>query len=258
MYVYFSRILGFFIMPVGIILLLLLAALILLLRKRKRVAASLLLVAVMFTWVCSMPAVGENLLGKLEAGYPRIAVEEVPRSDCMVLLGGSTRPGKDRSSWYREGSTPKRTAWAVELYEAGKSGMIIVSAGNQPWRDGRRTEAEIIRELLVKKDIPAEAILLEMSSRNTRENAVFTSNLLHSIDCKSPLLITSAAHMQRAVAAFRAVGVQVIPVATDYRVDSAKTAGLRGIVPSIDAFNMTSRAVREWVGRKVYERRGWN
>lgn len=258
MYVYFSRILGFFIMPVGIILLLMLVSLILLLRKRKRAAAYLLAATVGFAWVCAMPAVGENLLGKLEAGYPRIAVEEVPRGDCMVLLGGSSRPGKDRPSWYREGSTPKRTAWAVELYEAGKSGMIIVSAGNQPWRDGRRTEAEIIRELLVKKGVPAEAILLEMSSRNTRENAVFTSNLLHSIDCKSPLLITSAAHMHRAVAAFRAVGVQVIPVATDYRVDSDGTVGFREIVPSVGAFNMTSRAVREWVGRKVYEGQGWN
>jgi len=72
------------------------------------------------------------------------------------------------------------------------------------------------------------------------------------------LLVTSAAHMPRSVAAFEKAGVEVFPVSTDVRVIRASGLTVFDFLPHAGALSMTSDAMREWLGRKVYEFRGWN
>jgi uncharacterized SAM-binding protein YcdF (DUF218 family) len=110
----------------------------------------------------------------------------------------------------------------------------------------------------MKWGVPKDAIFLEGSSRNTRENALYSKNIIDSISCESPLLVTSAAHMSRAVAAFQSVGVQVTPVSTDVQVVDGGLPGVMEFVPSAGALAMTSEAIREWIGLKVYGFNGWN
>ena len=135
--------------------------------------------------------------------------------------------------------------------------MVVVTGGNQPWSETQVAEADLIRDLLVKWGVPKDKIFLEGSSRNTRENALYTRNLLNSINCESPLLVTSAAHMPRAVAAFNNVGFNVTPVSTDVRVAGSRLPGFRDFLPSAGALAMTSEAIREWIGQKIYAMKGW-
>jgi len=60
------------------------------------------------------------------------------------------------------------------------------------------------------------------------------------------------------VAAFRSVGVPVIPVSTDVRVIDGGRPALMNFLPSADALAMTSEALREWIGQWVYSMQGWN
>jgi uncharacterized SAM-binding protein YcdF (DUF218 family) len=136
--------------------------------------------------------------------------------------------------------------------------MLIVTAGNQPWSLSPWAEADLIRDLLVEWGVPEEAIFLEGSSRNTRENAIFSKNLIDSIHCETSLLVTSAAHMPRAVAAFQAVGVSITPVSTDVRVVDKGLPPAMDFLPSASAMAMTSDAIREWIGAAVYRSQGWN
>ena len=147
---------------------------------------------------------------------------------------------------------------AAELFHAGKAPYLIVTGGNQPWSTSQKSEADLIRDLLVQWKVPREVILLEASSRNTRENALYTKNAVDSIHCDEALLVTSAAHMPRAMAAFRAVGINPTPVSTDVR--AAKTSHLKVIdfLPDARALEMSSDAIREMVGQWVYELKGWN
>ncbi len=154
--------------------------------------------------------------------------------------------------------TVDRVHKTAELYRAGKASMVIVTAGNQPWTQSAWAEADLIRELLAKWGVPKEAVMLEGSSRNTRENALFSKNIIDSIDCKKSLLVTSAVHMPRAMGAFRSVGVEPFAVSTDVRVVDVSFPVVMDFLPSAAALSMTSEALREWVGQKVYQVQGWN
>ena len=128
----------------------------------------------------------------------------------------------------------------------------------QPWSESKMSEADLIRDLLIEWGVPGEAILLEGSSRNTRENALYSKNIMDLIGCEDALLVTSAAHMPRAAAAFRSVGLTVTPVSTDVRAPKQVIPILISFLPSADALAMTSSAIREWLGQKVYAWKGWN
>jgi len=256
-YVYLSKILPLFVMPVSVVLILSVAALIMLQRGMKRTASSVLAVAISLLWVASTPMVAEGLYRGLESRHPARALAEVPEADCIVLLGGVVGAPMPPRVEADLGETVDRVYKAAQLYRAGKARSVIVTAGNQPWSQSPWAEAELIRELLVEWGVPKDAIFLEGSSRNTRENAIYSKNLIDSINCKESLLVTSAAHMPRAVAAFHSVNASVIPVSTDVRIVEKGVPNPMDFLPSAGALAMTSEAIREWIGQWVYSLQGW-
>jgi len=257
MYIYLSKILPLFVMPVGLVLILLLAALLFLRRGMQRTAGGLLLSAVALLWLASAPFVAERFYRALEGRYPPLALQDVPQGGCIVLLGGTVSPALPPRVNMEFNDSVDRVYQAARLYRAGKAPYVIVTGGNQPWSAAPWTEADLIRELLVEWGVPQKAIFLEGTSRNTRENAVYSKNIIDSIHCETPLLVTSAAHMPRAVAAFLGVNVSVVPVSTDLRVtDEAGFSALR-FLPDAGALAMTSDAMREWIGQRVYAWQGW-
>jgi uncharacterized SAM-binding protein YcdF (DUF218 family) len=258
MYVYLSKILPLFVMPISVVLILVLAALLLLTRGRTRIASGVLLGALAVLWVSATPLVAEGLYRNLESRYPPLPLEQVPQAGCIVLLGGVVSPPQAPRVDTEFNDAVDRVYKAAQLYRAGKAKFVIATAGNQPWSLSPWAEADLIRDLLVEWGVPKEAIFLEGSSRNTRENAVYSKNLIDSIHCESSLLVTSAAHMPRAVAAFQAVGVSIVPVSTDVRVIDKGLPPAMDFLPSADALAMTSEAIREWIGSAVYRLQGWN
>ncbi len=244
-------------MPLGVALALLLIALLLLRRDRRRTASGFMAVAVVVLWAGSTPFVAKTLYRGIESEYPPTPFEQIPEGDCAIVLGGVVGPPllpRVDTELYEAVDRVYRTA---ELYLARKVPMVVVTGGNQPWSETQVAEADLIRDLLVKWGVPKDKIFLEGSSRNTRENALYTRNLLNSINCESPLLVTSAAHMPRAVAAFNNVGFNVTPVSTDVRVAGSRLPGFMDFLPSAGALAMTSEAIREWIGQKIYAMKGW-
>jgi uncharacterized SAM-binding protein YcdF (DUF218 family) len=106
--------------------------------------------------------------------------------------------------------------------------------------------------------VPASAIRLDEASRNTRENAINARVLMEEEGCRKTLLVTSAAHMARSVATFKRLGVDVFPVSTDVRVVMVPERSFLDFLPSADALKMTTEAIREWMGQKIYQWRDWN
>jgi len=72
-----------------------------------------------------------------------------------------------------------------------------------------------MRQALVASGVPNEAITEEMCSLSTFENAVFTSALLQASSYRRvaprALVVTCSWHMDRALASFRALGVEADP-----------------------------------------------
>jgi uncharacterized SAM-binding protein YcdF (DUF218 family) len=257
-YVYLSKILPLFVMPVGVVLVLIALALLLMRRGWLKTSSGLLVAAVAILWVSATPLVAEKLYRELESAYPPKPLADIPPGDCIVVLGGVVGP----ALWPRVEvdftDAIDRVYKAAQLARAGRGDMVIVSAGNQPWSASQWTEADLIRDLLVEWGVSKEAVFLEGSSRNTWENALYSRNLIESIHCGSALLVTSAAHMPRAVAAFNSAGIEVVPVSTDVRVTAGGGFVAAKLLPDARALAMTSEAIREWIGQKVYQLQGWN
>jgi uncharacterized SAM-binding protein YcdF (DUF218 family) len=257
-YVYLSKILPVFVMPITVVMVLVVIGILLLSRGSVRSASGVLVAAVAVLWVASTPLIAEGLYGSLESHYPPRPLAQVPQSGCIVVLGGALSPPMNPRVDFEFGEPVDRIYKAAQLYRAGKGRMVIVSGGNQPWSSSAWAEADLTKDLLVEWGVPKDSIFLEGSSRNTRENAVYSKNLIESINCGSSLLVTSAAHMPRAMAAFRSVGVSVTPVSADVRVINKSAPAFVDFLPSAGALSMTSEAIREWVGQVVYRTQGWN
>jgi uncharacterized SAM-binding protein YcdF (DUF218 family) len=258
MYIYLSKVLPLMVMPLGVVLLLGLLALVFWLLGRVRLSCACGLLAIVCLWVASMPVVAASLYGRLEARFPPEPLAQLPTSGCIIVLGGAVGLPLPPREDIELTEAVDRVYKAAQLYRAGKGGRVFVTAGNQPWYAPGPSEASLIGELLVEWGVPADAIQLEGSSRNTRENAVNIKPLVEAAGCDRSLLVTSAAHMQRAVAVFKAVGLLVYPVATDVHVVPDNGYWVTGFLPDAHALAMTSDALREWIGQKVYEWNGWN
>ena len=107
-----------------------------------------------------------------------------------------------------------RLLHGFRLYRAGKAPLILISGGHVPmFGMGTQTEAEAARSVLEEWGVPESAILVDTRSKNTVENGTFSRDLLASRGIHRALLVTSALHMPRAVAAFRKAGLEVEPFA---------------------------------------------
>ena len=69
--------------------------------------------------------------------------------------------------------------------------------------------------------------------------------------------VTSASHMRRTEAVFRAGGLEPIPVATDFRVGPDPVRRLWRYLPSVNGLAGSTAAVHEFVGYWFYWLRGW-
>jgi uncharacterized SAM-binding protein YcdF (DUF218 family) len=258
MYVYLSKILPLLVMPIGVTLFLCLVALILLRRKRRHWASGVLALAMVVLWVASTPFAARALYRSIEARNPAVPVADLPQAGCAVVLGGVMQGVSPPRVDIELHDSIDRVFKAAEVHRAGKVRFVVVTGGNQPWSAEVLSEAELIRDLLVRMGVPKEVVILEGSSRNTRENALYSANAMASVNCQDALLVTSAAHMPRALAAFRAAGVSVTPVSTDVRVADSGRLGALDFLPDAGALQMTSDGLRELVGQWVYRWQGWN
>lgn len=252
-----TKILPLLLMPVPVSLLLGLLALILFTRKRHRQAIASLLAAFGLLWAASLPPVAAMLLWTLQRQYPPVALDSIPASDCIIVLGGVLGDAAFPRVEIELSEGIDRVYQAAKLYRSGRARSMIVAAGNQPWAREQQSEAHLIRGLLVEWGVPREAIRLDPSSRNTRENAVNAAKLMREADCHSNLLVTSAWHMPRAVASFEAVGVAVFPVSVDVMGVRGQGSIAMRWIPRADALAATSQAWMEWMGIWVYRWRGW-
>lgn len=240
--------------PLGTSLLLWLLALVICVRARNCAAASnkmswaLVLAALGSVWLLawSFPAVSHALRGQLEDAYPPMVMEEVPRAQAIVVLGGGIRPAEQSGQMPDMGSAADRVWLAARLFKAGKGHKLLVSGGSDR-TVSLTSEAQAIRELLLDMGVPDDALILEEQSRNTRQNATYAAKLLREQGIQKILLVTSALHMSRARALFEAQGLDVIPVAADHQARHRFAAV--DWIPDSDALDGSARAIKELVAR---------
>jgi uncharacterized SAM-binding protein YcdF (DUF218 family) len=255
--IFISKLLPLFVLPLGMAIWVGLAAGYLLSTGRRRAGWTLLMLDLGGLWAASTFITAAWLVGSLERRYLPVPVANSPAADAIVVLGGSIGAAVYPRQEPDLSDAADRVLHAARLYRAGKASWVVVSGGNLPWRRQEVLEAELAAGLLHEWGVPRSALLIEGGSANTRQNALNTRQLLEQHGLHRVLLVTSAMHMPRALAAFRSAGVDAVPSPTDYTVVDESPHTPLDFLPNSEDLARTTRAIKEYLGLGVYRWRGW-
>ncbi len=251
-----SKVLPLALLPEGIVTLALAGVCLALLLRATRVAGVLAVAALAIFWVSALPVFANWAMDTLERQYPP-AGAALPRAEIAIVLGGAVSAARPPHPTPELLESADRIWYAAHLYRSGHVKRIVAVGGLLPWEAGVRPEGEVMRDMLITLGVPAEAIEVGAASRNTYENATEAQSILRGPPFEPVLLVTSAAHMPRALAIFRKAGFPAVPAPCDFRVSNRLTTTVLDWLPQAGAFAMTSSAIREWMGYYAYRWRGW-
>jgi uncharacterized SAM-binding protein YcdF (DUF218 family) len=198
---------------------LMLALGLLLLRRRpvagRRCIGLGLLVLVLLGW----RAPPDRLMHALETWHAPANPAELGRYAGVVVLGGSferasLQTGREAVQLNEHAD---RLTEAVALALAYPDLPIIFTGGCVDTGEGCVAEAVLAQRFFTSMGLAPDRLRYEAASRTTVENALLTAQLPGVNTTRPWLLLTSAWHMPRAVAAFRAQGWNVTPWPADFR-----------------------------------------
>ena len=142
---------------------------------------------------------------------------------------------------------------AQQLYHQGYINKIMLSGGNGSLNNIKYSEADAMKQFLKRNNIPEEDIITENESRNTRENAIFSKEILEELYPNGKyLLITSSSHMRRAQLSFKQAGLNVSPFPTDCITSHRGTSFGYLFIPRVQALDQWETLIKEIVGYTVY------
>ena len=244
-----SKILAVLLEPLAHPYILLMLALVLRLVRRRRAMRACIALALMLPLLYAFLPVSTAPLRALENIHAVPKVDNVP--DGIIVLGGHTDYGvvsESRGQPQQNGAADRLTKGLMLHRQFPQSQLIFSGYSGQLTPQGWN-EAETIRLLLEELGIDPEGVTFEVTSRNTWQNAVNTLEIAVPQPGSRWILVTSAAHMPRAMGAFAAAGWDgIIPYPADYRTaaDNDRLFHLR------DGFAAVHNALHEYVGWAVY------
>lgn len=210
-----------------------------------------LLVLILLGW----RALPDRLMHALETWHPPANPADVGLYAGVVVLGGSF----ERSSLQTGREAGQINAHAERLTEAVALALaypdlpIIFTGGCVDTGEGCVPEAVLAQRFFTRMGLAPERIRYEAASRTTFENAWLTAQL-PGVDKTRPwLLLTSAWHMPRAAAAFRAQGWNVTPWPADFRSNTDMPWTAYSLTKSVQQWQF---ALHECLGLLVYWARG--
>ena len=245
MFFILSKILSFLIKPTFWILLLIISSIIF---KNKR--KKLLYISLFAFWFF-----GNGYIVDISCRIwedDAILVSELDKTyEYGIVLGGFSGYDnkKDRIEFNDCGD---RLFHAIHLYKTGIVKKILVSGGNGQLINEGYLEADWSKKFLIECGIPKEDILIENKSRNTYENAKYTSELL-SDNTENLLLITSAWHMKRADLCFQKFNLNCDKFPTDYTTKDKQFDLGYLFLPNSSSYEKWETLIKEWVGFVVYK-----
>src|SRR5262249_44699337 len=173
-----------------------------------------------------------------------------------VVLGGAVRgPDEFRVRPELNDSAMHRCRHAAQLYREGRRCPVVVSGGRMSSDPSDPTVAAVMRDFLIELGVKAADLIEEDDSQTTYENAIECCRLLGRKGISKIVLVTDARHMYRAVACFRAQGMEVVPSGCYHRELSVGSFPY-DFLPNAKAAASSQDALHEWIGVLWYRVRG--
>jgi uncharacterized SAM-binding protein YcdF (DUF218 family) len=227
--------------------LLLAAAGLLLLSRRPRLGKTLAWTGLALALLLTLPASVDLLLAPLERGPTFDAAAARDAQAIVILAGGRRRNAPEYGGETLNRLSLERVRYGARL--ARQTGLPVLVTGGTVLNPGT-PEALLMRDAL-ERDFHVPVRWTESASRDTRENAAYSAQILKQSGVRRVVLVTHAAHMRRAQAEFAAAGIAVVPAPTGFLHSPAAGGTMLSEFPNAGASYAGWYAVHEWIGNLV-------
>jgi uncharacterized SAM-binding protein YcdF (DUF218 family) len=251
-----SKLVGFLSQPSTLIWLLLAAGLWRMRSPRalsRRRGSQLAWTAALLLLVLGLSPVPSWVMWPLEARFPlpEIASGSRDYAGIIVLGGGEEAVSSANRNQLNINEAGDRITTASTLAMRLPDTRLVFTGGTPSLLHSRPDGAFAVRDYWISIGIPPSRITIEDTSRNTYENAVLTHALLAPKRGERYLLVTSAAHMPRAMGAFRRAGFDVVAYPSDFRTNIDEEP-----LPTFNSYpaglKRLDEAAKEWIGLLAY------
>ena len=251
MFFILSKTVGVLLQPTNFLIVLALAGVVLSLTRFARAGRRIMIAAILLLALAAFSPLGNLLLYPLESRFPQWS-DAQGAPDGIVVLGGSIDPELSTAHGTPVVDTsPDRIVAAAALARKYPNAKVVFSGGSPNLIDSDAREADYAAAVFESLGVDKARLIMERTSRNTYENALFSKQVAAPKPSEHWLLVTSAFHMPRAIGLFRKVGFDVEPYPVDWRV--GRGADVFSFTQySTDGLIRTDAAVREWIGLAAY------
>jgi len=250
MFFVLTKIAGFLFLPSNFLVLLLFLGLLLLAMRRRRLARYCIAVSVVALLLVGFLPMGRMLINVLENRFPQWDPQR-GAPDGIVVLGGAIDPIIARSR--RDlglSDAAERIVAIAKLARDYPNARIIFTSGDASLLKSEPAEADYLFPSLDAMGVPRERVQLERRARNTAENATYSKELAQPKPGERWLVVTSAAHMPRAIGCFRRAGFEVEAYPVDWRTTPRARFSLNSKFST--GLELFDDAVHEWEGLLAY------
>ena len=234
-------------MPAGLAWLALLGAMLFCFHRRHRGLGAFLLATFLLYGLAGNLHVGATLMARLEGEITPVEPTRAGPFDAVCVLGGGTE--EDPYGQPELARAGDRVLLAARLWHAGRTPLLVASGMGRDGRRGLRDAGVETRVLWRGLGIPESAILVvQEPCWVTRDEIAAYCRLQERHGWRRLGLVSSAAHLPRALALARKAGLTVTPLGADWR-GRPRAFQLQDLVPQAEGFMDVQRACWEILGR---------
>ncbi len=251
-----SKIFDFLVMPYNLLFVLLI---VLFIRVKTRRLRNIVAIVFLGLYLQSNAYFVGHVLRLWE--YPQQSMDQLDRryEVGIILSGGLVNRCSSVGGRFELEHGSDRLLTGYLLYKRGICRKLLLTGTDlESLLTQQRGEVQLAKKMLVEWGVDPADIILETRARNTRENALFTSELLETVSPSGEnLLITSAYHTRRAKACFDKAGVlvDVFPADSEYTPECLSLKSR--LLPTPAAVDAFTRIWREWIGMLTYKIAGY-
>ncbi|HHW7448773.1 YdcF family protein [Pasteurella multocida subsp. multocida] len=209
-------------------------------KKLSRLCA---LLGLTILYIFSLPYTSHKIEDSLVI-EDKLGLADYQQAQAIVLLGGGLRDSKELYDKLTVSAIPlERVRYAAYLQKQTQLPLLIT--GSSP---KGISEAQIMaNELNAFFSVPTTWV--EGKARTTKENALFSREILEKEGIKRVIVVTNQWHMQRAKLLFEQQGFEVLPASVGHGI-SPQSYGLNVMyfIPQAGALNKNMLLLKEWLG----------
>ncbi len=221
--------------------------------KRVQVGRLVAVCSTGILWILATPTFSIWLSQSVLTQYQPASIETLQAQgvQAIIVLGGGVDTGQPDGIQQLNPSALDRLRHGIEL--SRKTGIPILVTGGKGW--GALAESD--SEATISKRVAQEAFhyqikWTESNSRDTRENARNSKELLSKQDLNKIALVTHSWHMPRSMKTFQQEGFEVTAAPMGFV--AKKDFKLLSLFPNGNTLNYTFSVLKELIGLLVLDK----